>query len=172
MRLGHMAGDKLCIDYAGDTGWQEKSGSPIRSGAGHVEPLLCTCALEREATGLDRMRCPGAGVLRRDASVAGCRQRKGGNHPGVPLRSPGQPDVLCDGSAVRPTLPRRPRSKAKIEAAVRIVEQWLLGGRLRHRTFYSLAEVTAAIADYTTSMTSVSFAVWAWQWVYVDTEIR
>jgi len=50
------------------------------------------------------------------------------------------------GSAVLPTRPRRPRDKAKVEAAVRIVERWLLG-RLRHRTFYNLAEVNAAIAD-------------------------
>jgi len=50
------------------------------------------------------------------------------------------------GSAVLPTRPRRPRDKAKVEAAVRIVERWLLG-RLRHRIFYSLAEVNAAIAD-------------------------
>jgi transposase len=34
------------------------------------------------------------------------------------------------GSAVLPTRPRRPRDKAKVEAAVRIVERWLLG-RLR-----------------------------------------
>ena len=37
-------------------------------------------------------------------------------------------------------------SKAKVEQAVLIVERWLLG-RLRHRVFYSLAEVNAAIAD-------------------------
>ena len=37
-------------------------------------------------------------------------------------------------------------SKAKVEAAVRIVERWLLG-RLRHRVFHSLAEVNAAIGE-------------------------
>ncbi len=50
------------------------------------------------------------------------------------------------GSAVLPTRPRRPRDKAKVEAAVCIVERWLLG-RLRHRVFYSLAEVNAAIME-------------------------
>jgi transposase len=50
------------------------------------------------------------------------------------------------GSAVLPTRPRRPRDKAKVEAAVRIVERWLLG-RLRHRVFHSLAEVNAAIME-------------------------
>lgn len=49
-------------------------------------------------------------------------------------------------TAVLPARPRRPRDKAKVEAAVRIVERWLLG-RLRHRRFHSLAEVNAAIAE-------------------------
>jgi transposase len=38
----------------------------------------------------------------------------------------------------------RPRDKAKVEAAVLIVERWILA-RLRHRRFYSLAELNAAI---------------------------
>jgi hypothetical protein len=41
-------------------------------------------------------------------------------------------------------LPRRPRDKAKVEAAVLIIERWFLG-RLRHRRFYSLAELNAAL---------------------------
>ena len=47
-------------------------------------------------------------------------------------------------TAILPARPRRPRDKAKVEQAVLIVERWLLG-RLRHRIFYSLAEVNAAI---------------------------
>lgn len=50
------------------------------------------------------------------------------------------------GSSVLPARPRRPRDKAKVEVAVRIVERWLLG-RLRHRVFYSLAEVNSAIGE-------------------------
>ena len=38
------------------------------------------------------------------------------------------------------------RDKAKVEIAVLIVERWLLG-RLRHRRFYSLAELNAAIGE-------------------------
>ena len=49
-------------------------------------------------------------------------------------------------TAILPARPRRPRDKAKVEQAVLIVERWLLG-RLRHRTFYSLAEVNAAIGE-------------------------
>jgi transposase len=54
-------------------------------------------------------------------------------------------------TAVLPARPRRPRDKAKVEAAVRIVERWLLG-KLRNRRFYSLAEVNAAIAELLTSL--------------------
>ena len=50
------------------------------------------------------------------------------------------------GTAVLPTRPHRPRDKAKVEAAVLIIERWILA-RLRHRRFYSLAELNAAIAD-------------------------
>ena len=50
------------------------------------------------------------------------------------------------GTAVLPARPRRPRDKAKVEACVGIVERWVLG-RLRNRVFYSLAELNAAIAE-------------------------
>jgi transposase len=55
------------------------------------------------------------------------------------------------GAAILPARPRRPRDKAKVEQAVLIVERWLLG-RLRHRTFCSLAEVNAAIAELMTHL--------------------
>jgi transposase len=58
------------------------------------------------------------------------------------------------GAALLPARPRRPRDKAKVEQAVLIVERWLLG-RLRHRTFYGLAEVNAAIADLMTHLNEV-----------------
>ncbi len=48
------------------------------------------------------------------------------------------------GAVLLPARPRKPRDKAKVESAVLIVERWLLG-RLRRKTFYSLAEVNAAI---------------------------
>jgi transposase len=54
-------------------------------------------------------------------------------------------------AAILPARPRRPRDKAKVEQAVLIVERWLLG-RLRHRLFYSLAEVNAAIGELLTHL--------------------
>jgi transposase len=48
------------------------------------------------------------------------------------------------GCAVIPARPYRPRDKAKVETGVLIAQRWILAV-LRHRTFYSLAEINAAI---------------------------
>ena len=48
------------------------------------------------------------------------------------------------GTTIMPTRPRKPRDKAKVEAAVLIVERWILA-RLRNRRFFSLAELNVAI---------------------------
>jgi hypothetical protein len=45
-----------------------------------------------------------------------------------------------------PGRPRKPRDKAKVEAGVRFAQTYILG-RLRHRTFFSLAECNAAIKE-------------------------
>ena len=50
------------------------------------------------------------------------------------------------GCAVLPARPRKPRDKAKAEAGVLIAQRWILSV-LRHRTFYSLAELNAAIRE-------------------------
>src|SRR5713101_353656 len=50
------------------------------------------------------------------------------------------------GTAVLPTRPHRPRDKAKVEAAVLIIERWILA-RLRNQRFYSLAELNAAMGE-------------------------
>ena len=49
-------------------------------------------------------------------------------------------------TAVLPARPYKPKDKAKAEAAVLLVERWILA-RLRHRTFFSLVELNAAIAE-------------------------
>jgi len=50
------------------------------------------------------------------------------------------------GTAVLPTRPRNPRDKAKVENGVQQVERWVLAP-LRNRTFFSLAELNAAIGE-------------------------
>jgi transposase len=49
-----------------------------------------------------------------------------------------------DGVAVLPARAAKPRDKAKVEVGVQVVERWILA-RLRHRTFFSLPELNAAI---------------------------
>jgi len=50
------------------------------------------------------------------------------------------------GCAVLPARPRKPRDKAKVENGVLIAKRWILAV-LRHRTFYSLAELNIAIRE-------------------------
>jgi transposase len=50
------------------------------------------------------------------------------------------------GCAVVPARPRKPRDKAKVENGVLIAKRWILAV-LRHRTFYSLAELNTAIRE-------------------------
>ncbi len=49
------------------------------------------------------------------------------------------------GTVVIPARPRRPRDKAAVEVGVQVVERWVLAV-LRHRWFFDLAELNAAIA--------------------------
>jgi transposase len=49
------------------------------------------------------------------------------------------------GVAVLPARPGRPQDKAKVEVGVQVVERWILA-RLRHRRFFTLGELNGAIA--------------------------
>ena len=48
------------------------------------------------------------------------------------------------GAVVIPTRVRKPKDKAKVESAVQVAQRWILAV-LRHRTFFSLAELNEAI---------------------------
>ncbi len=50
------------------------------------------------------------------------------------------------GAAVLPAKPRSPRYKAKVEGGVLVSKRWILAV-LRHRTFFSLAELNEAIGE-------------------------
>ncbi len=49
-------------------------------------------------------------------------------------------------TAIIPARPYKPRDKAKVEVAVQVVERWILAA-LRNRRFFSLAELNAAIRE-------------------------
>ena len=50
------------------------------------------------------------------------------------------------GTAILPARPRKARDKAKVEVGVQVVERWILA-RLRKQRFFSLAELNAAIRE-------------------------
>jgi transposase len=50
------------------------------------------------------------------------------------------------GTAILPARPYKPRDKAKVEQSVLIAERWILA-RLRDRRFFSVADLNAAITD-------------------------
>lgn len=60
------------------------------------------------------------------------------------------------GTVVLPARPYKPRDKAKVEVAVQVVERWILA-RLRHRRFFSLAELNAAIAELLVELNDRAF---------------
>ncbi len=60
------------------------------------------------------------------------------------------------GVAVVPARVRRPRDKAKAESGVQVVERLILAA-LRHRTFFSLPELNAAIAQLLERLNHRSF---------------
>jgi transposase len=48
------------------------------------------------------------------------------------------------GTAIVPARPYKPRDKAKVEVGVQVVGRWILA-RLRHRRFFSLAELNVRV---------------------------
>ena len=60
------------------------------------------------------------------------------------------------GVAVLPARPGRPQDKAKVEVGVQVVERWILA-RLRHRRFFSLAELNQAIAGLLADLNQRAF---------------
>jgi len=60
------------------------------------------------------------------------------------------------GTCVIPARVRAPRDKAKVEAGVQLVECWILA-RLRNRTFFSMEELNEVISDLLESLNTRKF---------------
>jgi transposase len=157
MRQTHVAGEKLFVDFAGDTlpVFDGVSGEERRA---HVFVAVLgasnyTYAEARWSEGLaDWIGCHVnvlaflGGVPRllvcdnlRAGVTAACRYEPGINRTYADL-------AAHYGTAVLPTRVRRPRDKAKVEAGVLIVERFILA-RLRNRRFLSLGELNEAIRE-------------------------
>ena len=153
MRQEHRAGEKLFIDYAGQTvPVVDPETGEVRQAQVFVAVLgtsiytLRRGDLDADPAGLDGLARARLRVLRRVSRAHCSGQPALGGQPRPSLRA--EPESYL--SRPRPPLRRGGAAhagappKAKAEVAVQIVERWILAA-LRHRTFFSLAELNAAI---------------------------
>jgi transposase len=59
-------------------------------------------------------------------------------------------------TAIIPARPRKPRDKAKVETGVLIAQRWIIA-RLRHRKFFALEELHAAVSELVEELNSRPF---------------
>ena len=163
MRQTHLGGDKLFVDYAGDTVPViiDRRTGETRAAHLFVAVMGGSSLSFAHASWTEKLPDWIDAHVRAFAYFGGAARLIVPDNPKVAVikacfydpqvnRTYGEMAAHYD-TALLPARPRRPRDKAKVEAAVRIVERWLLG-TLRHRRFYSLAEVNAAIAELLTRL--------------------
>ena len=157
MRQTHAAGEKLFVDFAGDTvAVFDPLTGDTRQAHIFVSALGAsnfTYAEARWSEGLPDWIGVHVGAL---AAIGGvpkavvCDNLKAGvtkasrYEPGVNRTY--QDLATHYGFAILPTRVRKPRDKAKVEVAVQIVQRFVLA-RLRNRRFFSLADLNIAIHE-------------------------
>src|ERR1700741_1623579 len=158
MRQTHVGGDKLFVDYAGDTVPViiDRLTGEVRQAQIFVAVMGASSFTYVEATWTQTLGDWIGAHTRALAAIGGVPRLIVPDNAKVAvikacLYEPQVNRTYSEmaahyGTAVLPTRPRRPRDKAKVEGCVLIVERWLFG-RLRHRVFHSLAEVNAAIGE-------------------------
>jgi transposase len=157
MRQTHPAGERLFVDYAGQTvEVADAVTGEVRVAQIFVAALGAsnlTYAEARWTQGLaDWVGCHvnAFGFFGGAARQLVCDNLKAGV-TATCRYEPGINRTYADmathyGTAVLPARVQRPRDKAKVEVAVQVVERWILA-RLRHRRFFSLAELNGAIRE-------------------------
>src|SRR5690242_2922199 len=158
MRQTHAGGDKLFVDYAGDTVpvIVDRLTGKTRPAQIFVAVLGASNFTYAEASWTQGLADWIAAHTRAFAAIGGVPNLLVPDNTKVAVikaclyepqvnRTYAEMAAHYD-TAILPARPRKPRDKAKVEAAVLIVERWLLG-RLRHQSFYSLGELNAAIGE-------------------------
>lgn len=157
MRQTHRAGEKCFVDYAGPTiPVVDPETGEIRDAHLFVGVLGASSYTYAEAHFHQDLPHWTAGHVRMFAYFQGSSRVlvPDNLNSGVkkacfyePDLNPTYHDLAVHYScAVVPARPRKPRDKAKAEAAVLVAERWILA-RLRKRTFFSLAALNEAIAE-------------------------
>ena len=159
MRQTHASGEKLFVDYAGDTVPVviDRLTGETRAAQIFVAVLGASSFTYAEATWTQTLPDWIEAHNRTLAAIGGVPALLVPDNARVAiiracLYDPQVNRTYTDmarhyGTAILPARPRRPRDKAKVEVAVLLAERWLLG-KLRNRAFYSLAELNAAIAEF------------------------
>jgi transposase len=167
MRQQHRAGEKLFVDFAGDTvpvyveGREEPRPASI-----FVAVLGASSYTYAEATWTQGLEDWIAAHVRTFEFLGGVPEIvvPDNTRAAVNKSCRYDPDLNRTyrdlaahyGVAVVPARPAKPRDKAKVEAGVLLVERWILAA-LRHRKFHSLAELNAAIAELLTRLNERRF---------------
>jgi transposase len=157
MRLSHKGGEKVFVDYAGQTvPIVDPHSGEVRQAQIFVGVLGASNYTYAEAHwSQDLPNWIGAHV-RLFSFLGGVPEvvvpdnlKAGVKHPCryEPDLNPTYQDLAEHyGTAVIPARVRKPKDKAKVEVGVQVVERWILA-RLRNRTFFSLADLNQAIRE-------------------------
>lgn len=157
LRHEHRAGEKLFVDFAGDTiAVQDPVTGAARPAAIFVAVLGASSYTYAEATWTKGLADWIGAHLRALEFLGGVPEILVPDNlkSGVNRACRYEPDLNRTyeemaahyGVAVIPARRRKPRDKAKVEAGVLVVERWILAA-LRKRRFFSLNEVNQAIAE-------------------------
>jgi len=156
MRFEHTPGDKLFVDYSGLTmEIVDRASGEVQKAEIFVAALGASHFTYVEAT-LTQTLADWLGAHVRALEYCGGVPRAivpDNLKSGVRRACRYEPDLNPSyqdfaehyGVAILPARVRKPRDKAKVEVAVQGIERWILAP-LRHCTFFSLAELNAALA--------------------------
>jgi len=155
MRISHKAGEKLFVDYAGQTiPVVDPHTGEIRQAQIFVATLGASNYTYAEAQWSQDLPNWIGGHVRAFSFLGGVPEivvpdnlKAGVKHPCryEPDLNPTYQDLAQHyGTVVIPARVRKPKDKAKVEVSVQAVERWILA-RLRNRIFFSIAELNQAI---------------------------
>lgn len=155
MRQQHRAGERLFVDYAGDTvAVIDPETGEVRRAQIFVAVLGASSYTYAEATWSQKVPDWIGSHLRTFAFIGGVPMLVVPDNLKAGVKRPDRydPDIAAAyhemarhyGTAIVPARVRKPRDKAKAEAGVLLVERWILAA-LRNQRFFSLVELNMAI---------------------------
>jgi transposase len=166
MRQLHRAGAALEVDWAGMTLPVIDAGV-AREAQVFVACLPCSDLIYAEATWTQGQEDWLTAHVRAFAYIGGCPEKLIPDNTKTGVSEANYWDPVLNRSyhalarhyevAIVPARVRKPRDKATVENAVRLVEMWVLAP-LRHRQLFSLGEANAALAERVEDFNNRPFA--------------